>query len=129
MIWNAAGELVLVRRGHPPKAGEWSIPGGKVEWGETLHQALLREVREETGLAIEIGPQIDTVDLLLRDAAGALTDHYVLIDFSARAVAGTLYAASDVSMALWVPHDALDAYPMWSETRRIIGLSAQQMGG
>ena len=75
VIWNKNHELVLIRRGKEPRRGEWSIPGGRLEWGETLHDALLREVREETGLIVEIGGLIEVVDAISRNSAGEATRH------------------------------------------------------
>jgi len=120
VIWNDKDEVVLIRRGEEPRRDQWSIPGGHLEWGESLHDAILREVREETGLVVEIAGLIDTVDLIMQDGSGEVTRHYVLIDFATRAVAGQLRAGSDAAEARWVAFSALGDYPLWSETRRII---------
>ncbi len=128
VIWNAQHEIVLIRRGQEPRLGEWSIPGGKVEWGEGLREALLREVREETGLGVEIENLIDVVDSITRDTAGTVLRHYVLIDFTARHVAGALRCGSDAAEARWVPHSAIGEYALWTETRRIIDTSARMRG-
>jgi 8-oxo-dGTP diphosphatase len=120
VVWNDKDEVALIRRGKEPRRDQWSIPGGHLEWGESLHDAVLREVREETGLVVEIAGLIDTVDLIMQDGSGEVTRHYVLIDFAARAVAGELRAGSDAAEARWVAFSALGDYPLWSETRRII---------
>jgi 8-oxo-dGTP diphosphatase len=125
VIWNAENHIVLIRRGQEPRLGEWSIPGGKLEWGEGLREALLREVREETGLAVDIERLIDVVDSVSRDPTGAVLRHYVLIDFTVRHVAGTLQAGSDAAEARWVPYGSIGEYPLWTETRRIIDTSAR----
>ena len=125
VIWNEKNEIVLIRRGSEPRLGEWSIPGGRLEWGESLREALLREVREETGLDIEIGGLIDVVDLVTRDESGSIHHHYVLIDFATRYVSGELCAASDAAEARWVPYAGIGRYPLWTETRRIIDASAR----
>jgi len=128
VIWNDRHEVVLIRRGKAPRQGQWSIPGGHLEWGESLHDAIVREVLEETGLTVEIAGLVDTVDLIARDESGAVTRHYVLIDFAARVVAGELRAGSDAAEARWVPFSALDDYGLWSETRRIIDDSRHVLG-
>ena len=111
---------MLIRRGKEPRKDQWSIPGGHLEWGESLHEALLREVHEETGLTVELVGLIDTVDLITEDGSGNVTRHYVLIDFAVRSIGGDLRAGSDAAEARWVPFSQIDDYPLWSETRRII---------
>ncbi len=123
VIWNAKGEVVLIRRGTPPRKGQWSIPGGRVEWGEPLLHAIVREVREETGLEVEILGHVETVDSVTRDDAGEVIRHYVLVDFAALAVAGELAAATDAEAAAWVRKERLGEYGLWSETLRIIEAS------
>lgn len=128
VIWNDQDELVLIRRGQEPRRGEWSIPGGRLEWGEALRDALRREVLEETGLTVDIRELIEVVDSVTRDEAGVVIRHYVLIDFMARHVAGELRAGSDAAEARWVPYAAIAEYPLWTETRRIIDISARMRG-
>src|SRR5258708_2208709 len=117
VIWNSDNQVVLIRRGQEPRLGEWSIPGGKPGWGEGLREALLREVREETALAVEIEGLIDVVDSISKDPTGAVQRHYVLIDFTVRHVAGVLRAGSDAAEARWVPYGRIGEYPLWTETR------------
>lgn len=123
VIFNGDGEVLLVRRGKPPLHQEWSIPGGKVELGETLEEAVKREVREETGLTIRLLGLIDVVDGIIRDEDREPMHHYVLIDYAAQVIEGTARPASDVTEVRWVAPSALDDYPMWSETRRVILLA------
>ncbi|MGH6817108.1 MAG: NUDIX hydrolase [Hyphomicrobiaceae bacterium] len=123
VIWNTHREVVLIRRGKAPRENQWSMPGGHVEWGESVRDALLREIREETGLSVEIAGLIDVVDLLTRDDAGDVTRHYVLIDFATRLVSGELRAGSDAAEARWVPYAQLSDYSPWTETLRIIEAS------
>jgi 8-oxo-dGTP diphosphatase len=123
------GRLLLVKRLKAPEAGHWSLPGGKVEFGETLTAAVLREVREETGLEVEILGLVDVAETIRDAAAGAADDHFVLIDFGARVVSGTAQAASDAADARWFDIEELAALPLWSEMRRIIALSAKRHRG
>lgn len=129
VIWNDGDEVVLIRRGKEPRKDQWSIPGGHLEWGESLHEALLREVHEETGLTVELVGLIDAVDLITQDGSGNVTRHYVLIDFAVRAIDGDLRAGSDAAEARWVPFSQIDDYPLWSETRRIIEESRHVIRG
>ena len=128
VIWNSKREVLLVRRLRPPRVDEWSIPGGKIEWGETVEAALKREVREETGLTVKILGLIEVVDSLIPGPSGALLHHHVLLDFTARRISGKLRAGDDAREARWVPVTALGNYPMWAETRRIIAASARAIG-
>lgn len=121
VIWNARGEVLLIKRVRPPRQGEWSVPGGKVEPLESLEDALVREVHEETGLEIEILEKIDVVEL---KEAGL---HYELHDFTARHVSGDAQAASDAAEARWVSPTDFDRYALWTETRRVIAASARQL--
>lgn len=121
VIWRGPKALLLVRRAKQPRLGEWSLPGGGVELGETIREALAREVAEETGLSIEIGELIDVADLIGPDV------HYVLVDFSAHWREGEAMPDSDVSECAWfTPEDALRAVS-WDETKRIIRLSAKRV--
>jgi ADP-ribose pyrophosphatase YjhB (NUDIX family) len=96
-------ELLLVRRGLPPGQGLWSLPGGAVELGEELPAGLKREIREECGISIQIGPIVGVFDAIFRDQDNRVQYHYVLIDFLADYLAGELTAGSDASEAVWVP--------------------------
>ena len=125
VIWNDKGDIVLIKRGKPPRLNEWSIPGGHVEWGETLKDAIMREVREETGLEVKIEALIDVVDSVSRGDDGAVARHDVLVDFFARHVAGQLCAGSDACEAHWIPYAKLGEVKLWNETRRIIDESAR----
>lgn len=115
-----AGRVVLVKRGHPPLQGEWSIPGGVLEVGETLHEAAVREAREETGLTVEVADLLGVYDRILRDDAGRILYHYVLIDFLCRRVAGTLQAAGDAEEARWFTPDEAAKLPLADDTVEVI---------
>jgi 8-oxo-dGTP diphosphatase len=105
------GERVLiVKRGQAPLKGRWSLPGGVVEVGEDLHAALVREVQEETGLDVEVGPVVEVLDRINRDASGRVEYHYVIVDYLCRAIGGSLACASDADDARWVERRDLASY-------------------
>jgi ADP-ribose pyrophosphatase len=103
--------VLLVRRAHPPAAGRWSVPGGRVELGESLEEAAARELREETGLGATLGPPVVLLDRVVRDAAGRVAFHYVIVDFLGTAPVGTPRAASDALAARFVPLAEVAALP------------------
>ena len=103
-----AGRVLLVRRGKPPLAGKWSLPGGLVELGETTREAVQREIAEECGLTIRVGEVAGILDRIVRDAEGRIRYHWVLVDYLAFVESGTLCAASDADDAQWVEVDAVD---------------------
>jgi len=119
--------VVLIRRGQEPARGEWSLPGGAVEVGENLEEALRREVREETGLEIEIIGLTAVVNRLVRDQAGVVAYHYVLLDFLCRAKAGTPRAGSDSSDLALVSLLELSDWPLPEQTRLVIQQAFQQL--
>jgi 8-oxo-dGTP diphosphatase len=109
-------EVLLIRRGKPPREGEWSLPGGRIEPGERAVDAALRELSEETGIDADIIGLIDVVDGLFPEAGL----HYVLIDYAAIWRSGEPVAGDDAAEARFVPVAEIDALIDWSETRRII---------
>lgn len=113
-------EVLLIRRGTPPRQGEWSLPGGRIEPGERALDAALRELREETGVEAEITGLIDVVDGLFPEAGR----HYVLVDYAARWISGEPVAGDDAMEARFVPLAQVEALIDWSETRRIIAMAA-----
>ena len=115
------GEVLLIRRGKAPRAGEWSIPGGHLEWGEALVVAALRELKEETGVCARMLGLIDVVDALSdRDELGAAQTHYVLVDYAVLWLEGTPQAGDDAVEAVFVPLSELGDHNLWPETQRII---------
>ena len=95
--------VVLVKRGHPPLQGEWSLPGGAVELGETLEEAVAREVFEETGLQISVGAVVEVLDRVHRLPDGRIEYHYVIVDFLCRCrTDSALICGSDAADAKWV---------------------------
>ena len=120
------GRVVLVKRGQPPLAGEWSIPGGRLEIGETMREGVAREVREETGLTVEPAELLGVYDRLLRDEAGRILYHYVLIDFLCRRVAGELHAGGDAADARWFTPDELSGLSLVEDTAEVIRLGFEK---
>jgi len=112
--------VVLVRRGHAPLAGKWSIPGGVLEVGETLRKAVVREVREETGLTIEPGELLGVFERVLPDEQGRMKYHYVLIDFLCTRTDGELVAADDAEEARWFRREELTPLGLARETEEVI---------
>lgn len=112
--------VLLIQRQKPPKAAEWSIPGGAQELGETITNAAAREVKEETGIEIDNIELLKTVDLIDKDDLGSIRFHYSLIDFIADHKSGTLIAGDDALNAKWVPISELNSYNLWSETVTLI---------
>src|SRR5258706_10016980 len=97
--------VLLIRRGHAPLLGEWSLPGGMLECGETLREATIREAHEETGLIIETGDLLGVYERVIRSDDRRVRYHYVLIDFLCRPVAGNLQAGSDAADVRWFGQD------------------------
>jgi 8-oxo-dGTP diphosphatase len=112
--------VLLVRRGNEPSKGEWSIPGGAVEAGETLDAAVRREVREETGLDIVVGPVVEVLDRIRKDADGRAQFHYVLVDFICHPCGGSLASASDAAEVAWAAVGELEALRVADITVRVI---------
>lgn len=133
--WSAVGVVVwkddhvlLIQRGKEPRRGEWSIPGGSHDVGETVREAAVREVMEETGVTIRLGPIIDVIDTIHRDADGRVLTHFTLTDFAATWLSGEPVAGDDAMHAEFLPYwDALDRLN-WSETARVIRESRRLLG-
>ena len=121
-----SGRVLLARRGHAPLKGEWSVPGGALEVGETLAEGVKREVLEETGLVVEPLAMVDVVDRIARDEAGRVQFHYVLVDFLCRVTGGSEACASDAVGLRWAAMDELDEVAEF--TREVI-LKAWRMAG
>lgn len=120
VVIDERGRVVLVKRRHEPLAGQWSLPGGALELGESLEAGTAREVLEETGLVVDIGPVIEVFDRILLDEAGAVRFHFVLVDYLATPCGGALEAGSDVAeVTLADPRD-LESYRMTEKTVAVI---------
>ena len=129
VVWNDRGQVLLIRRTKEPRKGQWSLPGGKVEFGETLEEAIRREILEETGLVVKLAGVAGIAETIRDARVGAANAHFVMIDFSAVVVSGEALAQSDAEDATWFSREEIDALPLWSETRRIIVASAVQVWG
>ena len=122
VVWRE-DKFLLVQRGKEPNKGQWSIPGGAQELGETVFAAAHREVREETGLEITALRLVDVVDGIMTDDEGRVTYHYTLVDVVGQYKSGEAVAADDAADVAWFELDDLPALGLWSETERIIRLS------
>jgi len=113
-------KIVLVRRKHEPLKGHWSLPGGMVEIGEALEAALAREMLEETGLVVDVGPVIEVFDRITRDEERRVRYHFVLIDYLCWPSGGALRAGSDVDAAIWADPEALAGYSLTEKATSVI---------
>jgi mutator protein MutT len=114
------GRALVVRRATEPLRGQWSIPGGMLELGEKLREGIVREVKEETGLVVEVFDVLDVFDSIFPDSDGRTQYHYVLIDFLGRPIGGELCAGSDVSEAKWVTAEEAGTLKMKAATVEVI---------
>jgi 8-oxo-dGTP diphosphatase len=114
------GPILLVERAGKPLTGYWSLPGGLVETGELLEDALRREILEETGLRIQPVRFFEFFERIMRDSQGRVEYHYLLADYICKVVGGTLQPATDVSRAAWVRRRDLDNYKITEGTRAVI---------
>jgi 8-oxo-dGTP diphosphatase len=127
VVWRG-DEILLVRRAKPPRLGEWSIPGGAQSLGETVFEAAIREVREETGVAVRPTSIVTVVDSVIRDAEQRPQFHYTLVEISAEWVAGEAIAADDVDDVWWATPETAATLIKWDETLRVIAEAARLRG-
>ena len=114
-------QVLLIRRGTPPMTGEWSLPGGRIEPGETAKDAALRELKEETGVDAFVAGLLDVVDAIIKNREGSLiTRHYVLCDYLAIWTSGEPVAGDDAADARFFNLSDVPGLKLWNETRRII---------
>ena len=114
------GRVLLVKRANPPSMGQWSIPGGRVELGETLAQAVERELLEETGLRVRCGDLITHLEVIDHDFVGRVRFHYLILDFWAEWVSGLPQAGDDVLEVGWFSRQDLDQDDVSATTRDLV---------
>ena len=112
--------VVIVQRATEPLKGQWSVPGGALEVGETLRECAEREAREETGLQVEAGEVLEVFDAIYRQPDGRIQYHYVLIDFKCRLEGGELRAGGDAAQAKWVTLEELPEFQVAETARKVI---------
>jgi 8-oxo-dGTP diphosphatase len=112
--------VLLVKRGHPPLKGEWSLPGGTVELGEALEAAVAREVLEETGLEVSVGQVVEVLDRVDRAPDGRIEYHFVIVDYACTVRGGSIASGSDADDARWVPIRELPAYRLTAKANAVI---------
>ncbi|HHH29851.1 MAG TPA: NUDIX domain-containing protein [Polyangiaceae bacterium] len=114
VVFDREGRVCVIRRGQPPMAGRWSLPGGRVELGERLEDALRRELLEETGLEVEVGELVEAVEILDGDR------HFVVLDYRCRVVGGELRAGDDAIEAAMVRPERLVDHGATDAVRRVV---------
>lgn len=121
-------QVLLVRRGKPPRIGMWSLPGGAQHLGERTEEAARRELREEAG--IEVGPMelAAVVDAVSHDEDGRVRFHYTIVDYCADWISGEPVAGDDVDAAAWAAPHELDGYALTAEVHRVIALARGRLG-
>ncbi|NIQ37373.1 MAG: NUDIX domain-containing protein [Proteobacteria bacterium] len=113
-------DVLLIVRGNDPGRGRWSIPGGAILLGESLEQAVVREITEEVNIVVEPVGLVKAVDRIVRDEEGHIIYHYILMDFLCLYRSGNLRAASDATKARWVRESDIERYDLPEETREVI---------
>lgn len=122
-------EVLLIKRGTAPRLGQWSLPGGRIEWGETSADAALRELVEETGVVAELAGLIDVVDgIMTSRETGEITRHYVMVDYAARWLSGEPTAGDDAADARFFSLEEALAIIEWDLTRKVIQEAFDRFG-
>jgi 8-oxo-dGTP diphosphatase len=121
------GKILLEKRKSEPGRGKWSIPGGLVELGESTERAVIREVKEETGLDVEKPEHIDVADSIIRDENGEIKYHFVMVDYFLKLKGGELQAASDAQELRWVPFDDVEMYDLTKTFRAFFQRNRQKL--
>jgi 8-oxo-dGTP diphosphatase len=123
----SGGRALLIRRGHPPLQGEWSIPGGTLEVGETISEGVRRELEEEAGIQVRVLELIEVFERIYHDAAGRIQYHFVILDYLCELLGGDARAGSDVVDVAWASESELAEYRLTPTATRVI-LKAFEMG-
>jgi len=123
------GRVVLIKRRFEPLAGHWSLPGGAVDVGETLVECVAREMLEETGLVVEVGPVVEVFDRIVRDGDGRVQFHYVLVDYLCRPTGGSLRAGSDVAEAVYADPEDLVRFALADPASAVIRRALEMAKG
>jgi 8-oxo-dGTP diphosphatase len=121
------GKILLAKRGSEPGKGKWSVPGGLVELGEKIEKAVVREVKEETNLDVETIRLVDAVNNIIKDSNGKLRFHFVILDFMAMLMGGTLQSSSDVVDTKWVGLEEVEDYDLTDTFREFIKRNKDQL--
>jgi 8-oxo-dGTP diphosphatase len=125
VVWKDE-RVLLIRRGHAPRKGSWSLPGGRQRWGETVEEAVIREIAEETGTAIRILDVAAVVDLIHRDANGAVEHHFTVVDVVAEWVSGEAVAGDDAEAVAWATREELGGYDLTPKMLEVIAIAAEK---
>jgi len=128
VVWRE-DQFLLIRRGKPPRYGQWSIPGGRQELGETTRETAVREIMEETNIEIELIGLVDVYDAIRVDTNGGIASHFTLIDFAARWASGDAIAGDDAIGVGWFSLDELPDLKLWKETEHVIRASRRLIDG
>ncbi|AWJ94876.1 phosphohydrolase (plasmid) [Azospirillum baldaniorum] len=125
VVWRG-DRVLLIRRGRPPRMGQWSLPGGAQSVGETVFETAVREVLEETGLHVVPTEVVTVVDAMTLDDTGVVQYHYTIVEVAAESPEGEAVCADDALEARWVTIDEAAELTEWDETERVIRLSASR---
>lgn len=121
------GKILLVKRGSEPGINKWSIPGGLVELGEAIEDTVIREVKEECNLIVEVDSLIDVVDNLVQDGKGNWRYHFIILDYFVRVKKGITCAGSDVLAARWVPLDEAEELELTGTFREFLRKNSRKL--
>ncbi|MCD6193999.1 MAG: NUDIX hydrolase [Candidatus Aminicenantes bacterium] len=114
------GRVLLVKRDNPPGRGSWAIPGGSVRWGETLREAVIRELQEETGLTVRPGEIVDILEIIEPNQQGEIIYHYLIVDFQAEYLRGELHPGDDAAAGGWFTPEEAARLKLTPSTRRLL---------